>query len=40
MTILMRQAGISVPGIYGPSKEEWAQFEMAEPKQTLFDKNF
>lgn len=40
MTILMRQAGISVPGIYGPSKEEWAQFGMAEPKQTLFDKNF
>ncbi|MBU8732925.1 DinB family protein [Cytobacillus oceanisediminis] len=37
MTILMRQAGLSVPGIYGPSKEEWAQFGMAEPRQTLFD---
>ncbi|AZU64296.1 DinB family protein [Neobacillus mesonae] len=24
MTILMRQAGLQVPGIYGPSKEEWA----------------
>lgn len=24
MTVLMRQAGLSVPGIYGPSKEEWA----------------
>lgn len=24
MTILMRQAGLTVPGIYGPSKEEWA----------------
>ncbi|AND38342.1 DinB family protein [Cytobacillus oceanisediminis] len=37
MTILMRQAGLSVPGIYGPSKEEWAQFGMAEPRQTLFN---
>ncbi len=37
ITILMRQAGLSVPGIYGPSKEEWAQFGMAEPRQTLFD---
>ncbi|UOE56155.1 DinB family protein [Bacillus sp. CMF12] len=37
MTILMRQAGLIVPGIYGPSKEEWAQFGMAEPRQTLFD---
>ena len=24
MTVLMRQAGLIVPGIYGPSKEEWA----------------
>ncbi|MBK8465422.1 MAG: DinB family protein [Chloracidobacterium sp.] len=24
MTVLMRQAGIPVPGVYGPSKEEWA----------------
>ncbi len=24
MTVLMRQAGLPVPGIYGPSKEEWA----------------
>lgn len=24
MTVLMRQAGIAVPGIYGPAKEEWA----------------
>ncbi|WP_449538751.1 DinB family protein [Ferdinandcohnia sp. Marseille-Q9671] len=23
MTILMRQANLKVPGIYGPSKEEW-----------------
>lgn len=25
MTILMRQAGVRVPGIYGPTKEEWAE---------------
>ncbi len=24
MTVLMRQAGVAVPGVYGPSKEEWA----------------
>ncbi len=24
MTVLMRQAGIAVPGVYGPAKEEWA----------------
>jgi uncharacterized damage-inducible protein DinB len=28
MTVLMRQAGLSVPGIYGPSREEWASFGM------------
>ena len=28
MTVLMRQAGLKVPGIYGPSKEEWSQFGM------------
>jgi uncharacterized damage-inducible protein DinB len=28
MTVLMRQAGLKVPGIYGPSKEEWAAFGM------------
>lgn len=25
MTVLMRQAGLTVPGTYGPSREEWAQ---------------
>lgn len=25
MTVLLRQAGASVPGVYGPSKEEWAK---------------
>ncbi len=24
MTILMRQAGLTVPGVYGPAREEWA----------------
>ncbi len=31
MTVLMRQAGLSVPGIYGPAREEWAQWGMPEP---------
>ncbi len=26
MTVLMRQAGLAVPGIYGPSKEEWSHY--------------
>jgi uncharacterized damage-inducible protein DinB len=26
MTVLMRQAGLPLPGIYGPSKDEWAGF--------------
>lgn len=28
MTVLMRQAGLKVPGVYGPSKEEWAGYGM------------
>ena len=28
MTVLMRQAGLMVPGLYGPSKEEWSQYKM------------
>ncbi|MBK0402674.1 DinB family protein [Adhaeribacter sp. BT258] len=28
MTVLMRQAGLKVPGIYGPSKEEWIEMGM------------
>ncbi|MBS3945327.1 MAG: hypothetical protein KGZ42_07510 [Melioribacter sp.] len=31
MTILMRQAGLQVSGVYGPSREEWAAMGM-EPK--------
>ncbi|MCE1188772.1 MAG: DinB family protein [Ignavibacteria bacterium] len=32
MTILMRQAGLKVPGVYGPSREEWADFGQESPK--------
>jgi uncharacterized damage-inducible protein DinB len=28
MTVLMRQAGLPVPGVCGPSREEWAQWGM------------
>ena len=32
ITVLMRLAGLRVPGIYGPSKEEWSQYGMKEPE--------
>ena len=32
MTILMRQAGLKVPGVYGPSNEEWSQYGMQPQK--------
>jgi uncharacterized damage-inducible protein DinB len=32
MTVLMRQAGLKVPGMYGPAKEEWAQLNMTAPE--------
>ncbi|HCV41990.1 MAG TPA: hypothetical protein DGH68_00790 [Bacteroidetes bacterium] len=32
MIILMRLAGLAVPGIYGPTREEWAQYGMEPPK--------
>ena len=28
LTVLMRQTGLKVSGVYGPSKEEWAEFNM------------
>jgi uncharacterized damage-inducible protein DinB len=28
MTVLMRQAGLTVPGVYGPAAEEWAGLGM------------
>jgi len=31
MTILLRQANCAVPGMYGPSKEEWTKYGMEEP---------
>jgi len=31
MTVLMRQAGLNVPGVMGPSREEWSQFGMEAP---------
>lgn len=32
LTVLMRQAGLKVPGLYGPALEEWAGFGMEPPK--------
>jgi uncharacterized damage-inducible protein DinB len=32
MTVLMRQAGLAVPGVYGPSRDEWGQYNMPAPE--------
>lgn len=32
ITVLMRQAGLKVPGIYGPAKEDWAGMGMPAPE--------
>ena len=32
MTVLMRQAGLDVPGIYGPARQEWVQMGMQPPE--------
>jgi uncharacterized damage-inducible protein DinB len=32
MTVLMRQAGLPVPGVCGPSREEWKQIGMKAPE--------
>ena len=32
MIVLMRLAGLAVPGIYGPTREEWAQWGVEPPK--------
>ncbi|MCB2230063.1 DinB family protein [bacterium] len=32
LTVLMRQAGLKVPGPYGPSKEEWAAYGAPAPE--------
>jgi uncharacterized damage-inducible protein DinB len=31
MTVLMRQAGLRVPGVYGPAREEWTAYGMPPP---------
>ena len=31
MTVLLRQAGQKVPGVFGPSKKEWSKFGMEAP---------
>ncbi|MBT2728030.1 DinB family protein [Bacillus sp. ISL-75] len=31
MTVLMRQAGLNVPGVYGPSRNEWSKMGMEAP---------
>ncbi|MBN2227213.1 MAG: DinB family protein [candidate division Zixibacteria bacterium] len=32
MTVLMRQAGLPVPGLYGPSYEEWGKYGAPPPE--------
>lgn len=31
MIVLMRIAGLAVPGVYGPTRDEWANYGMAPP---------
>ncbi len=31
MIVVMRMLGLSVPGIYGPAREEWAAYGMQPP---------
>jgi uncharacterized damage-inducible protein DinB len=32
MTVLMRQAGLKVPGVYGPAREEWGAYGVPAPE--------
>lgn len=32
MTVLMRQAGLDVPGVYGPARQEWAAYGAPPPE--------
>jgi len=32
MTVLMRQAGLKVPGLFGPSREDWSHMGMKPPR--------
>jgi uncharacterized damage-inducible protein DinB len=31
MTVLMRQARLEIPGLYGPARQEWGMFGMQPP---------
>lgn len=31
LTVLMRQAGLRVPGVYGPTKDDWSKMDMEPP---------
>lgn len=31
LIVLMRQAGLRVPGLYGPAKEDWATYGIPAP---------
>ena len=31
MTVLMRQAGLRVPGVCGPAREDWAAYGQSPP---------
>lgn len=31
LTVLMRQSGLTVPGLYGPTREDWAQMGVPAP---------
>jgi hypothetical protein len=31
MTVLMRQAGLKVPGVYGPTLDDWAGYGVPVP---------
>jgi len=35
LTVIMRFLGLPVPGIYGPSKEEWVAYKMPAPAERL-----
>jgi hypothetical protein len=32
MTVLIRQAGLKAPGVFGPAREEWAGMGMTPPE--------
>jgi len=36
MTVLMRQAGIRIPGLYGPTREEWADYGLHRESKVNF----